>query len=238
MRDKLSTGRQAKQVLALREPPIAIGFLDSFPDNLPRWSGGPVAAGCVFWVKAMEGESFYTLPDDHLNCPVGCHTHRIALPPERAHELDAAIACMVEAGYLDFAEIPDIPRLARTPAAIAYGPADEPGFPADVILIATQPAQAMLLYEACVKAKASAHCIKGLGRPACGVLPLAMNTAQAAASFGCKGNRTFTGLPDDELYLAIPADKWQAVVTALLETLSANALMQRHYQQKQAEGYA
>jgi len=55
------------------------------------------------------------------------------------------------------------------------------------------------------------------------------NSGRAALSFGCIGNRTYTGLPDNELYLAIPGDKWEAVADAVEEITSANASMESYY---------
>jgi uncharacterized protein (DUF169 family) len=63
---------------------------------------------------------------------------------------------------------------------------------------------------------------------ACTVLPLSMRSESAAVSFGCKDNRTFTGLPDDELYLAIPGAKWGALA-AVAEIVAANGVMGAHY---------
>ena len=42
------------------------------------------------------------------------------------------------------------------------------------------------------------------GRPTCAVLPEAINSARTAASFGCIGNRVYTGADDTEAYFAIP----------------------------------
>ena len=53
-------------------------------------------------------------------------------------------------------------------------------------------------------------------------------------SFGCKGNRTFTGLPEEELYLAIPGAKWEAVVAAAAGIVAANGTMEAHYKAHQA----
>ena len=68
-----------------------------------------------------------------------------------------------------------------------------------------------------------------LGRPGCAVLPYTTSTGQAALSFGCKGNRTFTGLGDDELYVCIPGDRWPTVVERLAEAVQANETMGAYY---------
>src|ERR1700704_1288195 len=93
--------------------PIAIGFFDSPPAGMTRWEGGPVAAGCVFWEKAMSGQTFYTVPSDHHNCAVGSYTHKIGLPPERAHELNDTISFMAANNYVSMSEVPGIPTLAE-----------------------------------------------------------------------------------------------------------------------------
>jgi len=214
---------------------IAIGFFDSPPPGVPRWQGGAVPAGCVFWEKAMSGQTFYTLPADHYNCAVGSHTHSIPLPAERAHELNETIVFMARNNYVATEEVPGIPTLARAPGAVAYGPMEGAEFKADVVLIAVKPAQAMLIYEAALKAGAGGAIANALGRPACAVLPLAMASNQASLSLGCKGNRTFTGLPDEEMYVAIPGDKCKAVLEKLAEASEANAAMQRYYSDRKTQ---
>ncbi len=225
----LTTGREVQAMLGLRAQPIAVGFLDSPPANLTRWSGPPTPAGCTFWQRAMAGSSFYTEPADHYNCSVGSYTHGIELPPERAHELGATLSFMEQSNYVAMAEVPGIPRLAKAPAYVAYAPVDDAEFTPDVVLIAATAAQGMLIYEAALKAGAGDALTTTLGRPGCAVLPLTVNTGAAALSFGCVGNRTFTGLPDQELYLALPGARWPAVAQKLGEVQRANASMQEHY---------
>lgn len=219
-------------LLGLRKPPIAVGYFDAPPPGLPRWSGGSVPAGCVFWQKAWDGASFYTVPTDHHNCAVGSYTHTLALPAERAQELEATVGFMVQSRYLDLAEVPGIPTLATSPGVVAYGPVDAGAFPPTVVLVAARPAQAMLLYEAALKAGAGNPLLNVLGRPGCGVLPLAVNGQTSALSFGCRGNRAFTGLPDEELYVAVPGERWAAVVARLAETIAANQVMGEYYRAK------
>ena len=177
----------------------------------------------------MSGQSFYTVPSDHFNCAIGSYTHKIVLPVERAHELNDTIAFMAENEYVATAEVPGIPTLARCPGAVAYGPIDGAGFKPDIVLIAAKPGQAMLIYEAVIKAGAGSAVMNALGRPACAVLPLTMANGQASISLGCKGNRTFTGLADEEMYVAIPGDKWEAVTEKLAEVQQANVAMGNHY---------
>lgn len=217
--------------LALRHSPIAVGFLDVPPEGLVKWTGA-APAGCAFWRAAMDGRAFYTVPDDHYNCAVGSYTHALALPPDRGAVLEDTIGFMVGNGYIQIAEVPSIPVLPKPPAVIAYAPVDQAPFDPAVVLIAAKPYAAMIIYEAALRAGSGDALTHALGRPGCAVLPLSLNAGSAALSFGCKGNRTFTGLPDEELYMAVPGSKWRDVENALESILSANAAMEAYYRQK------
>jgi len=228
--------KRAKEILGLRRPPIMIGFLDALPARLARWSGPPVAAGCVFWDRAMDGKSFYTLPADHWNCAVGSHTHKIGLPADRANELDGTIGFMVETRYLDAAEVPNIPTLDKEPAAVAYAPAGSDAFKADVVLMAVTPAQATLVFEAALKAGITSGGAAGVtSRPSCAILPASAKTEVVAISSGCKGNRTYTTLGDDEMYVAIPGARWDDFLERLSEVQRSNLTMGNYYQAQAAK---
>jgi len=224
-----------KQTLGLTKQPIAVGFFDDdVPAGVEKWRGGAVPAGCSFWREAWDGRTFYTVPADHYNCAVGAYTHNIPQPIERETALNDTIGFMIKCGYLQISEVPMIPVLPKTPRYVAYGPAEEGRFRADVVVIAARPAQMMMVYEAALRSGVGNIATPALGRPGCAVLPMALNTGASALSFGCKRNRTFSGLPDEEMYLAIPGTKWDAVLEALLTIAAANATMEAHYKQHEA----
>ena len=60
-----------------------------------------------------RARSFYTVAADHYNCPIGSYTHNIALPPERAPELEQTFSLMASLGYVKMEEVPGIPAPAR-----------------------------------------------------------------------------------------------------------------------------
>lgn len=222
---------EIQQKLGLSKPPIAIAFLDDAPHGLEKWEGA-VPAGCAFWRAAMDGRAFYTVPSDHYNCAVGSYTHGIALPADRGAVLEDTIGFMVGQGYIQMAEVPGIPVLPKTPEVIAYAPIDRASFTPALVLIAAKPYSAMIVYEAALRAGAGNALTHALGRPGCAVLPLALGSGSSALSFGCKGNRTFTGLPDEEMYIAIPGEKWPEVERAAESILAANSAMECYYRQK------
>jgi len=221
---------RAKQILGLRRLPVKVAFFDVAPPSLTRWTGGPVAAGCVFWDRAMEGQSFYTLPADHWNCAIGSHTHNIRLPAERSNELGATIGFMVETRYLDPAEVAGIPTLDREPVAVGYAPATSEAFKPDVVVMAINSAQATLVFEAALKAGIAQGTASASSRPSCAILPASAKNELVSISFGCRGNRTFTTIGDDEMYVAIPGARWDELLDRLVEVQRSNLTMGNYYQ--------
>ena len=221
-----------QETLGVSAPPIAIGFSDRPPAGLEKWQGGAVPAGCVFWREAMKGRSFYTVPADHYNCAVGSHTHGIGIP---APQLEDTVKFMVSNEYIRMEEVAGIPTLEECPAYISYGPAETASFAHQLILVAAKPAAAMLIYESALRAGAGNAVANILGRPACAVLPLTSKTGLVSLSLGCMGNRTFTGLPDEELYVCIPSGHWTMVLTKSAEIGWANTTMKLFYQDRQAQ---
>lgn len=220
--DLMSEQSVVIDALRLSGRPIAVGFLDAPPPGVERWSGGAVPAGCAFWRLAMDGKTFYTEPSDHWNCAVGSYTHGISLPAEQGAALQDTVGFMVGSGYIEMSEVAGIPVLPRAPRFIAYGPVDEAPFAADLVLMAAVPAAAMLMYEAAIRSGATSVLTPAMGRPACAVLPMAKSQDSSALSLGCKGNRTFTGLPDSELYFCVPGGKWAGFLKELGTLQEAN----------------
>ena len=228
-RELVAKSSRVQDLLGLSKPAIAIGYFAEPPAGVAKYEAGEVPAGCSFWQLAQEGASFYTEQSDHYNCAVGAYTHSIPLPPERAEELGETIGFMVEQRYLREAEVPMIPVLAESPRYVAYGPVDDAEFKPDVVAVAAEPARAMLLYEAALRAGAGGIAPNIVGRPGCAVEALTMGSGETAMSLGCKGNRTFTGLPDNEMYVSFPGSKWEAVVEALTEIVQSNESMGSYY---------
>ena len=196
-----SVERRLQGILSLPRRPVAVAFLDGPPAGMPKFTGSE-PSGCSFWRLAAEGKSFYTVPADHYNCPIGSYTHNIPFPEERAQELTETLGFMTGLGYLKMEEVPGIPRLPKTPVTVVYAPLGEMPVEPDVILLAGRPGKIMLVHEAATRAGVAAT-LPLLGRPTCMALPAALASG-VVVSGGCIGNRVYTGLGEDELYVAIP----------------------------------
>jgi len=105
------------EALGLRRRPVAVAFRDAAPAGVMKFSGSE-PSGCSFWRVAASGRSFYTVAGDHYNCPIGSYTHNLALPAERAPELEQTLSLMTSIGYISMEEVPGISRLPAPPVAI------------------------------------------------------------------------------------------------------------------------
>jgi len=212
--------------------PVAVAFLDVLPSSIERFKGTE-PAGCSFWRLAAEGRAFYTVPADHFNCAVGSYTHGVTLSPERQHETEQTLKMMFDLGYVRPEEVPQIPRFERAPAAVVYAPLGETPVAPDVVLFAGKPSAAMLLHEAALRAGKSSS-IPALGRPTCMALPASIKHG-AMLSLGCMGNRVYTGLGDDEMYVVVRGADLEAVADALETIVRANAALAAYARGRQAQ---
>ena len=212
--------------------PVAVTFRPSPPAGVEKFSGTE-PSGCSFWRVAGAGRTFYTVPDDHANCAIGAHTHAIPLPAARAQELEQTLTFMTGLGYVKMEEVPSIPRLGQTPGAVVYAPLGDTPVDPDVVLIAGRPGRVMLLQEAAIRAGVAAP-TPLLTRPACMALPAAL-THGVLASTGCVGNRVYTDLGEDELYVAIPGRALASLMAELATIVSANATLRDYHTKRRGE---
>lgn len=231
MADWKELERRFTERLALERRPVAVTFQDAVPSGIAKFSGSE-PAGCSFWRLAAAGSAFYTVPADHFNCAVGSYTHNIQLPPERLPEMETTLRMMFNVGYVRPEEVPSIPRLLKEPAAVVFAPLGDAPVAPSVVLFACKSAAAMLLNEASIRAGASST-LPLLGRPSCMALPAALAHG-TVSTLGCVGNRVYTGLGADEMYVVVPGAKLEAVSDALGIIATANATLEEFARGRQA----
>jgi uncharacterized protein (DUF169 family) len=232
MTDYSGIEAQLRDTFTLRRRPVAVTFRDSPPEGVAKFTGRE-PSGCSFWRVAAGGRTFYTVPSDHYNCAIGSHTHNIPLPPERADELRQTLGFMTGIGYVRMEEIPGIPRLPKTPGAVIYAPLGDTPVDPDVVLVSGQPAPLMRLLEAALRAGIQSQ-VPFLGRPTCMALPAAL-THGVMASTACIGNRVYTDLGNDELYVAVPGKDLAKLAAEATTIASANvALAEYHRDRRRA----
>ena len=229
MIDYRAVEERLSAALGLPRRPVAVAFLSAPPPGVGKFEG-TMPAGCSFWRLAADGRTFYTVAADHYNCPIGSYTHNIALPPERAPELDQTLSLMGSLGYVKMEEVPGIPRLPEPPGAVVYAPLGDAPVAPDVVIFAGRPARLMLLSEAALRAGVMAN-VPLLPRPTCMALPAALAQGVVTSS-GCIGNRVYTDLGEDELYTVVPGRDLARVVDELQTIVTANAQLADYHRAK------
>ena len=225
----MTTFAQTEKILSdslnLTRRPVAVILCDQAPDGVTKFTG-TLPSGCSFWRLAAEGRVFYTVPADHYNCPVGSYTHNMPMPKDREPELMQTLTLMTQVGYIRMEEVPSIPQLPSTPAAIVYAPLGETPADPDTVIVAGHPGHLMLLHEAALRSGVDVTPL--FGRPTCSVIPVTKNHG-LVSSVGCIGNRVYTDLPDEELYTAIAGTAVGPVAEQLAVIVAANAALADHH---------
>lgn len=225
------TARQLQSDLGLRNPPVALTFLDEAPKGVAGPSG-PLPSACSFW-RAAEHGMFYATAQDHYQCPVGSMVMGFELPEDVQQRLGEVVDGMCERQYISGGEPPRIPVVKTAHAGILYAPlADATSLP-DVVLLWVTPRQAMLCNEAMGTADWRAGYPVTTGRPGCAALPLAMAEGAPSLSFGCAGMRTFTGIGDDHMLVAVPGAALAVFAEAISAAVSVNSQMISYYEAEQ-----
>jgi uncharacterized protein (DUF169 family) len=216
-----------EKLLDLKSSPVAISFTGSAPAGVARVSSSE-PAGCGYWRRAAAGEVFFTEPADHKSCPVGAHTHHVELTPNEVKELQGLVGVMIGLEYLKPSDVPQIPTMKEAFRGAVYAPLDKAPLEPDVVLVRGNARQLMLLAEAAQSAGVSGAG-PTMGRPTCAVLPESILSKKTAASFGCIGNRVYTGAGDDEAYFAIPGEALGAVEERLGVMVNANRELEKFH---------
>ena len=224
--------------LHLSAAPLAITFSDApldgvpmfdepMPEPLPDGRTGRVAAGCVFWMKAVD-RTFGTVAEDHGNCSVGSVTHGFKTLEEVAGNSD--VAALLDSGWVTMDVVPEIPVVRERPGAVTYGPlADTPVDP-DVVFLRLTGRQLMVLSDA----------IPGLrieGKPQCHIVAVAKEEGVPAASVGCALSRVRTGMPPTEMTCALPASQLPEILESI-KTNSAADNTVAHYAAEDARRFS
>lgn len=229
MADYQAIEQQLSKILDLPRRPVAVSFRENAPVEVPKFTG-TAPSGCSFWRIAAQGRTFYTVANDHYNCPIGSYTHGFDLPAERSQELGETLALMAGIGYIRMEEVPSIPRLQKAPGVVIYAPLGDTPVAPDVVLFAGRPGRLMLLQEAAARAGAIAQAPL-FGRPTCMALPAALASG-SVASTGCVGNRVYTEVGDDELYVVVPGKDLPLIAEQARTIAAANAQLSDYHRQR------
>jgi uncharacterized protein (DUF169 family) len=195
-------------LLGLSVPPVAITFRDEevspahryvseMPPPVEDGRTGAVPAGCVFWMKATEA-TFSTEEQDHGNCSVGSFTHGFKSLEDVSKNSD--VKALLETGWVSAETVGQLTRVNKKPLHIIYGPLSKAVIEPDVVLLRLNAKQAMMLHDS----------VPGLrieGKPQCHIVAIAKEANEPALSVGCMLSRVRTGMSNNEMTCALPAQK-------------------------------
>lgn len=184
---------------------------------------GQVAAGCQFWQEAGT-RLFSTVQRDHDSCAIGQYTHNLGFSPASEKDLGDALKVFADLGYVRPEDLPQIPVLNSKPKHVIYGPLASFPVAPEAVLLFVRADQQLILSEAAQQVENGA--VPALGRPACAIVPQAVNSGRAALSLGCCGARAYVDkLTPDVALFAIPGVKLAAYAERIVALSKANAVL-------------
>jgi len=169
-------------------------------------------------MKAVDA-TFNTAPDDHANCSVGSVTHGFKKLEEVADKQD--VAALMTTGWVDGPTMSGVPAVSTRPGNITYGPLAQTPIDPDVVLLRLNPKALMILSDAYPDLQIG-------GKPQCHIVAIAKEHGNLAASVGCMLSRVRTGMPNNEMTCAIPANQLPEVVERLDATAHVDATVGRY----------
>lgn len=214
--------QRLSESLQLTQPPVGVAFPDRVPEGVKTYTGS-APAGCRFWQEATT-QVFATLPQQHDLCSIGMYTHHLEDGPQVQTDLQDALKVLGDLSYVRPEDMPFIPVLNRAAKVVVYGPLASLPVSPDVVLLFVKADQTLILSEASQQLENGLP--PAMGRPACGVIPQAINTGRTALSLGCCGARAYLDVltPDVALY-AIPGSKLEAFTERVAALAKANSIL-------------
>jgi uncharacterized protein (DUF169 family) len=219
-----------QQMLHSRLRPVAITFTDTVPEGVAKFEGSEPSS-CSYWPLAAAGRTFYTVAGDHQNCPIGGYTHNL-LQPETMPQLTQVLTLVADIGYIRMEEVPGVFQLPERPEAVVYAPLGDATLPPSVVLACGTPGRVMMLAEAARRAGVMSN-LPLLGRPTCMALPATLANG-AVTSTGCVGNRVYTGLGEDEMYVTLRGSDLEKIAAEIDTIESANQALTSYHGERLA----
>jgi len=176
-----------------------------------------------------------TSPGDHENCAVGMYTHHMPLDTvTKLENLNDCLKVFGELGYVRPEDIPAIPVLKDEAKYVVYGPLGSTPLPPSVVLVFANSRQSLAITEAVQQVDPGVP--PAMGRPACAVIPQALNSGQPALSLGCCGARAYlNALTDDFAVWALPGSKIAEYSARIKVLTDANNILTQFHQLRRSD---
>jgi uncharacterized protein (DUF169 family) len=232
-----------QEKLLLDLPPVGLAFVDGPPDGVMEMGKEPPSF-CTLW-RWGETAVFYAGREHHLGCLVGGMVSGVPLGPGQLDEVWQLMEEMCRAedpsagsGQAVPSDEPErVPRVQRPWRGIVYGPLWRFPLEPDLALLWLTIVQAGVLQDVAGRVLWRGN-PEGANftRPACSVLPIAMERERPALSLGCVGMRAYTQLPPELCLLAVPGPALSRLEHQLQEIEDPEARIQAYLDKLRAAG--
>jgi uncharacterized protein (DUF169 family) len=143
-------------------------------------------------------------------------------------DLQDALKIFSSLTYVREEDIATIPVLASKPRYVIYGPLAKIPADPDVVLLFVRADQTLILSEASQQLEGGLT--PAMGRPACAIIPQAMNTGRSALSLGCCGARAYLDVLSDDIALYAIAGRTLSAFSERITALAkANDLLAKFH---------
>jgi uncharacterized protein (DUF169 family) len=158
------------------------------------------------------------------------YTHHMPLgTASQQEDLNTCLKVFGDLGYVRREDIPAIPVLKEEAKYVTYAPLSSTPVPPSAVLLFADSRQSLAITEAVQQVEPGVP--PALGRPACAVIPQAINTGKPALSLGCCGARAYLDvLTDDFALWALPGARIEDYASRIKILADANQILTKFHQ--------
>jgi uncharacterized protein (DUF169 family) len=210
--------QKIKEKLGLTKSPVAIKFVlreNDIPEDIKKIAQG--IRHCEMVQKAAMGETFYATAEEQT-CKGGAAALGLMEAPEKVKtgEMYQGLGRFSSLGSAK-RTMEDIPKIEPMMYALIYAPLDEANFDPDVIVVISNPAQAMKLAQAMVytlggRVEADFSGIQSICADA---VAGPFTRKRPNFTMGCSGSRKFAGIKPEEVIVGMNGENIGCIVNAL-----------------------
>jgi uncharacterized protein (DUF169 family) len=210
--------QKIKEKLGLSRSPVAIKFVlreEDIPEGIEKINEN--IRHCEMVQRASKGEMFYATGEEQM-CKGGAAAIGLMESPEKIKtgEFYQELGKFSSLGSAK-RTIEEIPKIEPMMYALIYAPLEKANFDPDVIVVISNPAQAMKLAQAMVytlggRVEADFSGIQSL---CADVVAGPFLRKRPNITLGCSGTRKYAGLEPDEVIVGMNGENIGCVVNAL-----------------------
>ena len=158
------------------------------------------------------------------------YTHHMPLTtPAQQEDLNTCLKVFGDLGYVRPEDIPGIPVLKEEAKYVTYAPLASTPVPPSTVLLFANSRQSLAITEAVQQVEPGIP--PALGRPACAVIPQAINTGKPALSLGCCGARAYLDVFTDDFALwALPGNRIADYAARIKVLADANTILTKFHE--------